>query len=224
MPKRLRESEFIDFNTGIVKVPPLQLQFRTAMAGETSFADLVRLYQCRTEVWQLGVAVQMLQAIEYGHPPSVWSHAAYTLLGVLFAYFESVGRILNPDQRTFDVAEANFVSAFRDVYPTFTTASGQAHDPGEFYRRARFGLFAWGSTDQGLWVHNTPTISPQDFDVILKNPQNPTTIKYYINPHTTTRTIIDHFPTVIARLNDSDPDNDALRARFLEFIGETRAG
>lgn len=223
MPKRFRESEYIDFNTGIVKIPPLQLQFRTAMAGKTSFVDSVRLFQCRVEVWQLGVAVQILQGIEYGHPPSVWSHAAYTLLAILFDYFETIGRVLNPDSQTYDQAEANFVHGFRDVYPHFTTASGQDHDPAEFHQRAAAGLFVWGSTAHGLWVHNTTTISSQDFDIVLKNPRDSTTHKYYINPHSTTRTVIEHFPTVIARLNDPNPQYDALRARFLEFVSQDRA-
>jgi hypothetical protein len=216
--QRFRESEFIDFNTGSVKLAPIQLQFKMTMAGGMSFADLVRLFQCRMEVWHLGVAVQIVRQIEAYSPPSIWSHSAYGLLSLLVSYFEIIGQILNPDSTTSAPAEVDFDCAFRDVYTEMKTTNGAPLAPKEFYRRARNGLVALGSTQDGLWVHNDRNISTKDFDIIQKNPTDPATIKYYVNPHAVVRTAIDHFPTFIARLNDPNTRYDALRARFRGFV------
>src|SRR5688572_5584612 len=189
-----------------------------ALAGPLQYGDLVRLFCCRMEVWHLGVAVQMLQSIEYNQPPSIWSHAAYGLVALLFNYFETIGRIINPQPQSTRAADMDFDCGFRDVYDDITTSTGEEYDPIEFYNRARNGLYYLGSTPRGLWVHNERSISTKDFDIINKNPADPTSIKYYINPHAATRTIVEHFPTFIQRLNDNDPDNEAMRARFKEVF------
>jgi hypothetical protein len=222
LTKRFRDSEFIDFNTGTVKVAPIQLQFRMKLAGPMRFSDLVRLFQCRIEVWHLGVAVQMLREIEYGQPPSVWSHAAYGLLALLFSYFETIGKTLNPDANNSGTTESDFEVGFRDVYQEITTSSGSSYDPKEFYRRARNGLFSLGSTKRGIWVHNEQSISTKDFDIIRKNPTDAASEKYYVNPHAVTRTVVDHFPTFIARLNEPDAQVEGMRARFEEYFGDFR--
>jgi hypothetical protein len=105
-----------------------------------------------------------------------------------------------------------------------TTTSGERLNPADFYTRARKGLFALGSSPNGLWVHNDRSISTQDFDIIHKNPADPATRKYYINPHNTVRTVIDHFPTLIARLNDPATQFDAMRARLKSFVSDASAG
>lgn len=222
MAKRFRNSEFIDFNSGTVKIAPIQLQFRMTLAGPLQYADLVRLFCCRVEVWHLGVAVQMLHDIEFNSPPSVWSHAAYGIVALLFNYFETIGRIINPKPVGQHATEMDFDFGFRDVYNDIRTSDGTEYDPIQFYNRARNGLFYLGSTPHGLWVHNERSISVKDFDIIQKNLADPASRKYYVNPHSATRTIVDHFPTFIERLIDSDPDNEAMRVRFREFIGGLR--
>jgi hypothetical protein len=220
---RFRESEFIDFNTGSVKVAPIQLQFRMTMAGEQHFPDLVRLFQCRMEVWHLGVAAQMVRQIELNTPPSIWSHSAYGLLTLLFAYFETIGKILNP-QGEYSTTAIDFDYGFRDVYSDSTTSSGNEYDPKEFYKRARNGLIPLGASQSGLWVHNERLLTDKDFDIIQKNPNDPSKLRYYINPHGVVRTVIDHFPTFIARLHNPDTRHDALRTRFRESLGDLRGG
>jgi hypothetical protein len=220
LSREFRESEFIDFRTGIVKVAPLQLQFKQSLGGTPAFADLVRLFQCRMEVWHLGVAVQIAQSIEFGHPPSVWSHAAYGLMTLLFAYFETVGRILNEKPNPAGMDAADFDCGFRDLYAKVTSSAGVEFDPTEFYQRARNGLIPLGSTQQGILVHNERTISTQDFDIIQKNPHDLASQKYYVNPHSVLRTVVNHFPTLIARLNNADARHNDLRARFRAFMGD----
>ena len=233
MAPKFRESEFIDFNSGLVKIAPLQMQFRIRMAGEAHMSDLIRLFQCRVEVWQLGVAAQVVNYIEHGTPPSVWAHAAYSVTAILIDYFETIGAILNEDnsssisaatpaaQPVFSTNEAaNFETCFYDVYPDFTTSTGAKIAPREFHERMRNGLFALGSTPRGLWMHNSRSVSLQDFDVIQKNPADASTLRYYINPHSMVRTLINHFPTVIARLNNPDTQYEPLRARLQMFLGD----
>jgi hypothetical protein len=225
---KFRESEFIDFNSGMVELAPIQLQFRMNLAGdELRLSDLIRLFQCRVEVWHLGVAAQIINSIEYSTPPAIWSHSAYGVIAVVVNYFETMGAILNENRAAANdltPAAADFEAGFRDIYPNYTTSSGASLAPRDFHSRMHNGLFALGSTPRGLWVHNTRSISPQDFDVIQKNPADASTRKYYINPHSTDRTIIDHYPTLIARLNDPDARYDALRSRLKAFTGEVNAG
>jgi hypothetical protein len=222
LAQRFRDSEFVDFNSGRVKIAPLQLQFRMRLEGNQQFNGLVRLFQCRMEVWHLGVAVQMLHEIEYGQPPSVWSHAAYALLALLFAYFETVGKTLNKDSVVAITTPTDFECGFRDVYADVTTSSGKPYDPKEFYNRARNGLYSLGSSQNGLRVHNERTISSKDFDIIQKNPNAPASAIYYVNPHAVVRTVVDHFPTFIERLNNPSKQYDSLRRKFDEFFGDNR--
>lgn len=222
MAKSFRESDFVDFNSGRVKVAPIQLQFRLKLAGPLRPSDLVRLFECRMEVWYLGVAVQMLHEIEFEQPPAIWSHAAYGLLALLFTYFEIIGKLFNPAATDSVVSALDFDCGFREVYGDPLSTAGQSYDPKEFYTRARNGLYQLGTTPHGLWVHNERTISTQDFDIIQKNPNDPATLKYYVNPHSLTRTLVEHFPTVIRRLNAQDQQYDGLRLRFQTFFGDMR--
>ena len=224
LTKRFRNSEFIDFNTGTVKLAPIQLQFHMALAGPPTFADLVRLFQCRVEVWHLGVAVQMLHDIEFNSPPSTWSHAAYGLLSLTFVYFETIGKVLNADAAPSNTPAVEFGLGFSDVYGNVTTSLGSQYDPKEFYWRAHNGLFHLGSTTRGLWVHNERSISVKDFDIVPRNPNDPTSLRYYVNPHAAVRTIVEHFPTFIQRLLDPDARYDGLRAKFKKVVGDLREG
>lgn len=227
MAHQFRNSDFIDFNTGTVKIAPIQLQFKMSLAGKQSFADQVRLFECRVEVWQLGVAAQMLREIEFGHPPSIWSHAAYGLLTIAFTYFESVGKLFGKEgQQEVETDKGtelcqsiiDFERGFRDVYGSAIATNGQAFEPKEFYQRARAGLIPLGSTQRGIWLHNEMSISTKDFDVIPIGSVN--RVKYYINPHAIISTIVNHFPTVIERLNNPSAAFDPIREQFTKFFGE----
>jgi hypothetical protein len=222
--KLFRESEFIDFNTGMVKIAPMQLQFRMALSGPLQLSDLIRLFQCRIEVWNLGVAVQMLRQIEITSPPSIWSHAAYGLIAIGFPYFEMIGKTLNPKSEKRGTARADFDFGFRDVYQDITTSSGESYDPVEFYNRVRNGLYHLGSTQNGLWMHNDQSISTKDFDIIRKISSDPASTKYYVNPHAMIRTIVAHFPTFIERLKNPATEYDGMRAKFEEFLSDFHEG
>ena len=82
------------------------------------------VFECRVDVWQFGPAVEMLKLIEAAQQTSVWAHAAYTLLGATFSYFEMVGKILNPASSVRRTSGPDFNVGFCDVYPAF--APGQA--------------------------------------------------------------------------------------------------
>jgi hypothetical protein len=128
--------------------------------------------------------------------------------------------MLVPAGTSDEPREVEFNRGFHDVYNDATTSSGESYDPLEFYRRGQSGLFLLGSTTQGLWVHNSRSISAKDFDITQTTAADPTTRKYYVNPHSTARTVINHFPTLITRLNDPDAQYNALRARFREVAEE----
>ncbi|MCB0202795.1 MAG: hypothetical protein KDI03_22215, partial [Anaerolineae bacterium] len=114
---RFRESEFIDFNSGQVKIAPMDLTRQFQIAGATGPEAGIRLFQCQIDVWMLGVAVQILKEIESHEPPSTWSHAAYGLISVVFPYFEMIGKTLNPGSKRVRTAGQDFNYGFCDVYP-----------------------------------------------------------------------------------------------------------
>jgi hypothetical protein len=218
-----RESEFIDFNTGMVKIAPMR--FAIILPRPLQLADKIRLFQCRIDVWNLGVAVQMLKTIESNEPPSIWSHAAYGLIAVAFSYFEMIGKTLNPNSQKLKTAGTDFNYGFCDVYPEHEPSSGNYEDANlplvkEFRNRVHNGIYHLGSTKRGLWIHNEPNISSKDFDVVQRFPADPSLDKYYVNPHAMVRTIVAHFPTFIQRLNDPGQRYEPMRRKFQEFLSD----
>jgi hypothetical protein len=75
-------------------------------------------------------------------------------------------------------------------------------------------------TKKDVLIHNNSNISVKDFDVIQINGG----VLYAVNPHSMIRTLVDHFPSFIDRLTDSDPQYDELRARFERFFDEFYTG
>lgn len=85
----------------------------------------------------------------------------------------------------------------------------------EFRDRIRNGLYHLGYTKKGLWIHNDS--GKPDFEIVQEADlsKNGMIDVYRMNPHATTRTIIDHFPKFLADLRD--PAN-GLQPRFLDFF------
>jgi hypothetical protein len=212
-----RSSPYIEFNSGTVVTPPMEL------SGERirphSLDDMLDLFECRVDVWQLGPAVQVLKQIETHSEPSVWSHTAYALLAIVFTYFEMIGKTLNPASKSSGTANLDFNYGFCDVYPAFDLTNGDREDAAlpdvrEFRDRVRNGLYHLGYTKGNLFIHNEQ--SPDDFFIDRRGPKP----VYLMNPHRVTRTIVAHFPSFMGRLRDPDQQFDDLRARFRRFFGE----
>jgi hypothetical protein len=121
------------------------------------------------------------------------------------------------------------------VYPKFTPANGVYTDklpqpPGvtwppnpdpeiqkviAFRNRIRNGMYHLGYTKKGLWIHNDA--SKPDFELVQEPaPSGAGMIDVYrMNPHSTTKTIIDHFPTFIADLRDLAK---GLQTKFVDYF------
>jgi hypothetical protein len=211
-----RNSEFIDFNTGTVFNPPMKVIARLPRPWD--LYSKIQVFHCRVDVWHLGPAVQILKEIEGNEPPSAWSHAAYGLLSVIVSYFEMIGKTVNPESKQRGSAGTDFVKGFQDVYQD----SGLSEDAvKEFCDRLRNGLYHLGATKSGLWIHNSPAITDKDFDIIPKKDSSGIAVeRYYINPHSVVRKVVNHFPTFIGRLKDPDPQYDKMRTKFEEFIDD----
>lgn len=214
-----RASPYIDFNSGIVVTPPMELS-RQRMSPR-SLDDMIDLFECRVDVWHLGPAVQILKQIEAHPHTSVWAHTAYALLGVVFTYFEMIGKSLNPASQPRRKAYLDFNYGFCDVYPAFDTDNGDRTDEAlpdvrEFRDRVRNGMYHLGYTKGGLFIHNAPSLTTADF-FIDRCSQEP---RYLVNPHQMTRTIVAHFPSFIGRLRDPTGQFDELRVRFQRFFME----
>jgi len=211
-----RASRFIDFDAGVVTTPPMVLS--EARPRPWSPDDMMDLFECRVDVWQLGPAVEMLKHLdrEAGDPSAVWAHGAYALLGAVFTYFEMIGKTLNPNSRASGTAGADFNFGFCDVYPAFAPAPGVAitgakpAEVVEFRDRVRNGIYHLGYTKGNLFLWNQP--GHDDFVVDRTGSDT----KYCVNPHGTTRTIVEHFTGFMCRVRSSSE----LQRRFVKFFEE----
>ncbi|MBX3417637.1 MAG: hypothetical protein KF851_08550 [Pirellulaceae bacterium] len=209
-----RYSKYIDFDAGVVKIAPMELASRKT--DPLTIDDKIDLFGCRVDVWQLGTAVASLMAIEFNHPPSIWSHAAYGLLACSTSYFEMIGKTLNPNSKTSGTAGIDFNYGFCDVYPSFAAANGSRQDNDvphvkQFRDRLRNGLYHLAFTKRGLWIHNNLKTTTDEFHVTSRSPP-----EYLVNPHRMVRSLVAHFPTFINRV--IDPNNSDLRGRFETFF------
>jgi len=218
MGTEFRKSRFIDFNKGQVFLHPMKLMGQ--IPGQWTLSNKIDVFECRVEVWQLGVAVEILKEIERHEDPSIWSHSAYGLIAVIFTYFEMIGKTLNPKSRRSGTAAPDFNYGFCDVYPEYKPATGDYRDANlsevkVFRDLIRNGMYHLAGTKINLFIHNNPNIT-KDFGVDKASlAEDPV---YWMNPHRVTRTIVDHFPSFVAHLRNSEPEFDDMRRKFLEFF------
>lgn len=207
-----RSSRFIDFNTGELLQNP-QLLWNAAYmnpAAPPTFDDKLNLFECRVEVWQLGVAAAMLREITADVPRinHVWSHAAYGLVSVVFSYFEMIGKTLNPNSRKSGTSGADFAAGFCDVYPA------EQANVRLWYGRVRCGLYHLAYTKDEIFLHggDLPNLPQTTFGVIPVQGRQ----WCYLNPHTLVPEVIDHFAQFMARLRSVN--EVALRTKCEAFI------
>lgn len=146
------------------------------------------------------------------------------------------------DKLAYRPAGANtgedFNWGFGDVYPSFVPANGiytdklpvptGRHPPNpdvariiEFRDRIRNGMYHLAYTKNGVWLHNDPGY--QDFQITQEPaPGNPTQTltRYRMNPHQVIRTLVDHFPTFIARVRNR---SSSLQNKFESFFDDYHA-
>lgn len=221
MTRQFRSSRFVDFDTGEVFLAPMRLTRQKK--GQLALPDRIELFECRVDVWQLGVAAQILREMENPKRPDIWSHAAYALVALIFSYFEMIGKTVNPGSKTSRTAGDDFKAGFCDVYPQFKAPNG-TYSPqvAAFWDRIRNGVYHLAYTKKGLLIHHNNSISTSDFDSKLASdlPKEAglsgDECVYLMDPHRATRTIIEHFPTFISRLNQSA----ALQTKFKQFFDE----
>ena len=114
----------------------------------------------------------MLKEIEGHQHPSIWSHAAYGMIGVFFSYFEMVGKTLNPNSGSSGTAGKDFNYGFCDVYPSLKPSNGNYGDAQvplvvELRNRVRNGMYHLAYTKNNLMIHNDAGLSGEDFSVLI---------------------------------------------------------
>jgi hypothetical protein len=206
-----RQSPFIDFESGKAITHPMTLL--KSRPKPRSLTDMLDLFQCRVEVWQLGPAVQILKMIQ-APKEERWRDAAYALLAVTFTYFEMVGKSLNQKSKPAGTAGDDFNAGFCDVYPEFSQAPLHVK---AFRDRVRNGIYHLGYTKNNLLIHNHPPLTSADFFVDTAA----TPPVYYVNPEQMTLTIVEHFQKFMGRLRDANNRN--LRETFRRFFEEYHA-
>lgn len=224
MTAEFRSSEFVDFDSGEVFVAPMQLLQQKKRPWD--LPDKIEIFECRVDVWQLGVAARVLKEMEHPERKAIWSHAAYGLVAIIFSYFEMIGKTLNPGSKKRYTASPDFKTGFCDVYPQFRSASGKPSSAvSQFQDRIRNGMYHLAYTKRGLLLHHNNKISRRDFDTKLAS-DLPREVGlsggdrvYLMDPHRATRTVIEHFGKFVSRLK-SGPEAPAMQSKFLQFFDE----
>ena len=215
-----RHSRFIDFDTGLVHVPPMELQTQLPSREQQSIDQMLLLFECRVDVWKFGPAIEMLKAMDLADDQkSIWAHAAYALLDVTCSYFEMIGKALNSGSRISGTAGLDFNHGFCDVYPEFATAGPDRTDPSlpvvkAFRDRLRNGMYHLGYTKTDLMIHNQRFKYPKDFMAVSEGGHD----FYLVNPHEMTRTVVAHFEGFMGRLRNFSPQFEPMRSKFREFF------
>lgn len=210
-----RASRFIDFDTGVVTIPPMNLIAPSGPRANQPIEVMLDIFECRVDVWQFGAAVQILKLMEAPErTDSIWMHAGYSLLATMLSYFEMVGKILNPVAKSKS-SKNDFKIGFLDVYPRFSLDGNvRPNMPNpivdQFQDRLRNGLYHLGYTKSHLYIHNDPAQSMEDFDTKVHQGE----IYYLVNPHGMTRTLVRHFPTLMERLRKPDCEHRVGFKRF----------
>lgn len=225
MTAEFRSSSYLDFNSGDVFLEPMKLLQQKRRPWTP--VDKIDIFECRVEVWQLGVAVQVLKEMEHPDRLAIWSHAAYGLIAIIFSYFEMIGKIVNPGSKKSRTAGSDFKAGFCDVYPRFETADGKyLPEVAKFQDRVRNGMYHLAYTKNGLWIHHNNTLSTEDFDTKL-GAQLPKELGapdqdrvYLMDPHRVTRTIVTHFGDFVARLKQDASTSGGMQAKFEEFFDD----
>lgn len=212
-----RDSEYVDFNLGEVKATPME--FAQKVSAPWSRDEVIHYFDMRVNVWLLSPAVQVLKAIEAHQHPSAWSHSTYGLLSISTSYFEMIGKVLNPKSAPSGTAKADFTAGFNDVY---SDESYYPEEVEEYWNRLRNGLYHIAATKSKLWIHNCPELSSRDFEILWR-PDNSSgtsdiTPYFYVNPHTMVQTIVEHFPSYIARIRQPLKNFEWMPDKFDEFI------
>jgi len=223
MTGEFRSSRFLDFDSGEVFLPPMKLLHQKERPWTPE--DKIDIFECRVEVWQLGVAVQILKRMECPKREAIWSHAAYGLIAITFSYFEMIGKILNPYSKKWKTG-SDFTMGFCDVYPRFKSAGGEpAAEVAQFQDRIRNGMYHLAYTKRGLLIHHSNEVSMEDFDTKqaselpkqlgLSGPER----VYLMDPHRVTRTIVQHFGDFMSRLRQPSSKPPVMQDKFQEFFG-----
>jgi len=210
-------AEYIDYENGVVRLDPMGLMNR--LQSPWSINQKIDIFQCRTEVWQLGPAAQIIHQIEADHGPhSIWSHSAYAAISIFCSYFEVIGKILNPESQATWGTDKDFACGFRDVYPHYRKSNSDDNfEVNEFRDRVRNGIYHVALTKHGLRIHNDPSHSTQDYEVV-PDPVNLRDKQYLVNPHLMIRTLTRHLPTMMERLRRAESTKDRLARKFEEVF------
>ena len=129
-----------------------------------------------------------------------------------------LGKTLNPKSKTSGTAGVDFNYGFCDVYPSFANSFGSYQDQDvphvqQFRDRLRNGLYHLAYTKNYLWIHNDTSLTLDDYFVTTHSPP-----EYWVNPHRMVRSLVDHFPSFIARIRDTN--NAHLRGGFEQFFDD----
>jgi len=168
-----------------------------------SESDLVEVFRDRVDGWQLAIAEEMLRQVEDSATYPAMRHAGYTLISVVFSYFEMVGQIIGRGQQPSPTED--FVRGFKDVYPKTRLTTGEIKI---IYGRVRCGMYHDGYTKRGVYISSRykQTFEMKKGIVLL-------------NPHLLIPDLRTHFGALTLRLED--PRNKKLRANLLKLMKQS---
>ncbi len=147
----------------------------------TTIETRINVFQDAIEGWQLKIAKRLLEQ---------FNDCGFASLMIVTAYFEMVGKILEPVQ-SGRMSKQLFLSGFLDVFPECKSYVGDPDFKAVVYSRLRCGLYHCGMAGGSVGV-NIQGETPAMYDCSRKT--------LTINPALFIGRIIDHFARFIARL------------------------
>jgi len=217
------DTKFINFNKGHVFKDPMTFAHEISKIRRPwTLAQKIEVFECRVQVWQLGVAVEILKEIERHEHPSIWSHSAFGLLAVIFSYFEMIGKTLNKDSKASGTAGKDFNYGFCDVYRERRPADGDCDDKKlpevkEFRNRIRNGIYHLVFTKSDLIIKKKPGNPDPTKDFVVQSDCD-SKLLYYIDIHRVIPTIVNHFSSFLVRLRESESNSGEMAKKFEEFF------
>lgn len=212
----LRQSRFVDFNTGEVFLTPEEFIAQATMPLDPD--GKIDFFECRVDVYQLSPAAAMLKMMDDAGEKTAWGQADHALMLVTTSYFEMIGKVVNPGSRKRNTSGVDFDEGFADVFPNFVREHGRMGIE-DFRQLMRNGLYHLGYPKKNLLVHNSPT-EPWEVDrVTVIDPREDGLyggVISLINPRRVAYSIVAHFGWFLDRLRA----NEDWRRKFEQFNDE----
>ena len=153
----------------------------------------------------IGIAQVLADEFKNEESKSPLQESGYAILSIVMSYFEMIESISSGCKSPNGQSKNYFIAGFKKVYPSWKTRDLEI---GNIYKKARCGMYHRGMTKLGTRLSRNFTAG---FDVVNK--------EVHINPSRVVDEMKVHFSDLVARLRDTNNQNE--RCQFGKFCVDT---